>query len=96
MFIISLHFRISSCICRSHANSLAMVVDISLFCISQSFNVGLHDDVNKGLEQIEEEPDVNHLDIGCLGQVVAHIDKHCRQDKHHSHIHGDYSLKAQK
>ena len=33
-------------------------------------------------QQVEDEPDVHHLDVGGLGQVVAHIDEHCCEDQH--------------
>ena len=39
-------------------------------------------DLNKGDEEVEDEPDIHHLDVGCLGQVVAHIDEHCCEHQH--------------
>ena len=34
--------------------------------------VGLDDDVNEGLEETEDQPAVNHLDVGGGGQIGAH------------------------
>ena len=34
--------------------------------------VGLDDDVNEGLEETEDQPAVDHLDVGGGGQVGAH------------------------
>ena len=33
-------------------------------------------------QEVEDEPDVNHLDVGGLRQVVRHIDEHGGQHKH--------------
>ena len=77
----------------SNADSLAMVIDLSwLFLRAQSFNISLEQNINKRFEQVEQQPDVDHLDVGCLGKVVTHVDEHCGQHKHHRHIEGDNSL----
>ena len=39
-------------------------------------------DLNKRNEQVEDEPDIHHLDVGGLGKVVTHIDEHRCQDQH--------------
>ena len=88
-----LHFIISCSFRRSHTDCLAMMVYFPLLSISQCFNVCLHDDVNEWLEEVEEEPDVDHLDIGRLGEIVADVDKHGCQYEHDRHIQGDHSLK---
>ena len=70
-----------------------MMVDLPwLFLCAESFNVSLQENVNKWLEQVEPEPDVDHLDIGGLGEVVTHVDEHRRQDKHDGYIQGYDSL----
>ena len=57
----------------SNADSLAMMVDLSwLFLCAQSFNISLEQNINKRFEQVEQQPDVDHLDVGCLGEVVTH------------------------
>ena len=70
-----------------------MMVDLPwLFLCAESFNVSLQENVNKWLEQVEQEPDVDHLDIGRLREVVTHIDEHRCQDKHDGYIQGYDSL----
>ena len=34
-------------------------------------NVGLHDDVQEGFEETEDQPAVDHLDVGGVGQICA-------------------------
>ena len=34
--------------------------------------VGLHQDVHKGFEETEDQPAVDHLDVGGVGQVGTH------------------------
>ena len=50
--------------------------------IPQSVHVCVDQDLNKGKQEVEYEPHVNHLDIGSLGQVVGDIDEHCGQHQH--------------
>ena len=38
--------------------------------------------LNKRKKKVEDEPDVNHLDVGRLWQVVGHIDEHGGQHQH--------------
>ena len=42
-----------------------MVVDLLLLLDPQCLDVGLDDDVKEGLEEVEHQPDVDHLDVGC-------------------------------
>ena len=42
----------------------------------QRIHEGVDKDLNEGKEKVEDEPDVNHLDVGGLRQVVRHIDEH--------------------
>ena len=88
-----LHFSISCFFRRSHTNRLAMVVYFPLLSISECLDICLHDDVNEWLEQVKEEPDVDHLDIGSLGEIVTDVDEHRCQDEHHCNIQEDDSLK---
>ena len=61
----------------SNADSLAMVVDLSwLFLRAQSFDISLEENINKRFEQVEQQLDVDHLDVSCLGEVVTHVDEH--------------------
>ena len=79
---------------RSYTDCLPMVVDVSRLLLHlESLHVGLQDDVNEGLGEVEQEPDVDHLDICSLGQVVADADEHGCEDKHHCNIQWYHSLK---
>ena len=37
---------------------------------------GLYTNNHKWLKQVEEQPNINHLHVGGLRQVIADIDKH--------------------
>ena len=43
--------------------------------LSESVYVGLHDDVHEGFEETEDEPAVNHLDVGSVGEVCVDAKK---------------------
>ena len=34
--------------------------------------VGLHQDVHEGFEETEDQPTVDHLDVGCRGEIGTH------------------------
>ena len=42
----------------------------------------MDENLNERKEKVEDEPDVNHLDVGRLRQVVRDIDEHGGQHKH--------------
>ena len=42
----------------------------------ESVHVCVDENLNERKEKVEDEPDVNHLDVGRLWQVVGHIDEH--------------------
>ena len=44
-----------------------------LLDVPEVLNVSVDDDVNEGLEEVEQEPDVDHLDVGGGGQPGAGI-----------------------
>ena len=72
-----------------------MVVDLSLIVDLEAVHVGRHQDVVERLDQVEEQPDVNHLDVRCLWKVVADTDEHCCEDQHHCHIQRYHSFKEE-
>ena len=37
-------------------------------------------DLCEGQDQVENEPDVHHLDVGRLWQLVGDVDEHCSQN----------------
>ena len=69
-----------------------MVVDLLFIVHLEAVHVRRHQDVVERLDQVEEQPDVDHLDVGGLGQVVADVDEHGGQHQHHRHIQGYLSL----
>ena len=62
---------------------------------SEGLNVGLEKNVSEGFEEVEDEPCINHLDVGSLGEVVAYADKHGRKDEHDCNIEGDDGFKEE-
>ena len=72
-----------------------MVVDLSLIVDLEAVHVGRHQDVVERLDQVEEQPDVDHLDVGGLGKVVADTDEHCCEDQHNCHIQRYHSFKEE-
>ena len=72
-----------------------MVVDLPLVVDLEVVHVGGHQDVVEGLDQVEEQPDVDHLDVGGFGKVVADIDEHCCENQHRRHIQRYHSFKEE-
>ena len=72
-----------------------MVVDLSFIVYLETVHVGRHQDVVERLDQVEEQPDVDHLDVSGLWKVVADIDEHCCEDQHRSHIQRYHSFKEE-
>ena len=70
-----------------------MVVDLPLVVNLEIVHVGGHQDVVEGLDQVEQQPDVDHLDVSRLGKIVADIDEHGCEDQHCGHIEGNHRLK---
>ena len=57
-----------------------MVVDLSFIVHLETVHICRHQDVIEWLDQVEEQPNVDHLDVGSLGKVVADIDEYCCED----------------
>ena len=72
-----------------------MVVDLSFIVDLEAVHVGRHQDVVERLDQVEEQPDVDHLNVGGFGKVVADIDEHCCEDQHRRHIQRDHGFKEE-
>ena len=47
-----------------------MVVGVGV--LGQRLPVGLHQDVNEGFEETDDQPTVHHLDVSRRGEVGAH------------------------
>ena len=63
-------------LCVLDVDSSAMVVDRDGLASSgsQALDVSLEQNLREGDDHTEYEPDVNHLDVSRLGQVVEHSD----------------------
>ena len=59
-----------------------MVIDLTLIVNLQIVHVGRREDVVEGLDEVEEQPDIDHLDVSRLGKIVADIDEHGCEDQH--------------
>ena len=72
-----------------------MVVDLSFIVPSDTVHVSRHQDVVERLDQVEEQPDVDHLDVGGLWKVVADVDEHCCENQHRRDIQRDHGFEAE-
>ena len=59
-----------------------MVIDLPFIVNLEVIHVGRHQDVVEGLDQVEQQPDIDHLDVSRLGKIVADIDEHGCEDQH--------------
>ena len=50
----------------------------------------------EGVEQVEQQPYINHLHVGGLRKIVAYVDEHGSQHQHGGQIHSDDSLENNK
>ena len=72
-----------------------MVVDLSFIVHLETVHVRRHQDVVEWLDQVEEQPDVDHLDVGGLWKVVADVDKNCCENQHRRHIKRDHGFEEE-
>ena len=72
-----------------------MMVDFTLLVHLEVVHVGRHQDVVERLDQVEEQPDVDHLDVGGLRKVVANVDEHRSENQHRRHIQRYHSFKEE-
>ena len=73
----------------------SMMVDLPLVVHLEVVHVGRHEDVVERLDQVEEQPDIDHLDVGSLRQVLADADEHRGEDQHHRHVQRNHRLKEE-
>ena len=59
-----------------------MMIYLSLLIIAQTVHIGVKQDHYEGVEQVKQQPHVNHLHVGGFRQVVAHVDEHRSQHQH--------------
>ena len=72
-----------------------VMVDFTLLVHLEVVHVGRHQDVVERLDQVEEQPDIDHLDVGSLRQVLADADEHRGEDQHHSDIQRYHGFKEE-
>ena len=66
-----------------------------ILSLPQRLYVSLHDDINEGFEQVEDQPDVDHLDVGRRGQALRHADEQGRDHEEHGDVGGDKSFEEE-
>ena len=54
---------------------LAPCLGLGDWSLSESVYVGLHQGVHEGFEETEDQPAVDHLDVGGVGQLGVHTNK---------------------
>ena len=47
-------------------------------------------------KKIKDQPNVDHLDVRRLWQVVRDVDEHCGQHQHCCEVHSDHRLKEER
>ena len=72
-----------------------MVVDLTFVIYLETVHVRRHQDVVEWFDQVEKQPDVDHLDVGGLGKVVADTDEHRSENQHHRHIQRYHGFKEE-
>ena len=71
-------------------------IDFPHFIVpSETVHVSRHQDVVERFDQVEEQPDVDHLDVGGLWKVVADVDEHCCENQHRRHIQRDHGFEEE-
>ena len=56
----------------------------------------MYEDFNKWQNQIEYQPYINHLDVGCFRQGVGYADEHGHQYEQDSQINSNNSFKEER
>ena len=58
------------------SDSSSVMVYFPVLVSPECVHVGVEQHHYEGLQQVEQEPGINHLHVGSLGQAVTHVDKH--------------------
>ena len=72
-----------------------MMINLTFLVHFQKVYIGRNQDVVERLDQVEEQPDIDHLDVGGLRQVLADADEHRGEDQHHCHVQRNHRLKEE-
>ena len=59
------------------------------------FRFMLHFHLEQWDHQIENQPNVHHLDVRCLRKIIRDGDEHGRQDEHHGQVDRDDGLEEE-
>ena len=73
----------------------AVVVDKPVLLLSQGVHVGVDDDLGEGHEEVEDAPDVHHLDVVGLGQPLTDADEEGGLHQQGGEVDGDDGLKEE-
>ena len=69
-----------------------MVIYLPVIITPESVHVGVQEHNDEGVQEIEQEPGINHLHVGGLRQAVTHIDEHRCKHQHRGEVHSYDSL----
>ena len=64
---------------------LAPCLGLVDWSLSESVYEGLHQGVHEGFEETEDQPAVDHLDVGGVGQIIAHTNNKYLSNKKVGH-----------
>ena len=73
LWLLLLHPRLPSILFR--CPGLSDLTLLLLVVLSEGVYVGLHQDIHEGFEETEDQPAVDHLDVGGVGQLGVHTNK---------------------
>ena len=82
----------------SHFQQLLFHLDskyLLIVSLPQWLNICLHDDVNERFEEVEDQPDVDHLDVGRGGQALGHADEQGGDDEEDGHVGRDEAFEEE-
>ena len=47
-----------------------------LYILPEEIHVGVQENLYKWEQKVEDQPDIHHFDVRCLGEIVGNIDEH--------------------
>ena len=77
----------------SRFDSFPVMVYLPVLITAKVVNVCVKKNFHERKEQIKDKPDIHHLDVRGLGEVVGHVDNHGGQDQHAGEVHSHHSFK---
>ena len=58
-------------------------------------HVGVKKNLNKRNHLCKDQPNINHLHIGCGGQALGHTDEQCGEDQEGGQVHSNHCFKKE-